>query len=122
MKNRIKEVRKKNGDTLKDLAKKINYDYSNLSKIERGFYTPSIDLLKRISVIYNVNLQYLIEMDLESDCTSSENLFMQDIYLDSDELFQKYNFILDGKQATVEEMELVIQIIRQIRKLIDNKN
>ncbi|MBH0357698.1 helix-turn-helix transcriptional regulator [Bacillus toyonensis] len=122
MKNRIKEVRKKNGDTLKDLAKKINYDYSNLSKIERGFYTPSIELLKRISVIYNVNLQYLIEMNSESECTSNEKLFIQDIYLNSDELFQKYNFILDGKQATVEEMELVIQIIRQIRKLIDNKN
>ncbi|ARV91365.1 transcriptional regulator [Bacillus thuringiensis serovar roskildiensis] len=122
MKNRIKEVRKKNGDTLKDLAKKINYDYSNLSKIERGFYTPSIELLKRISIVYNVNLQYLIEMNLESKCTSNENLFIQDIYLDSDELFQKYNFILDGKQATVEEMELVIQIVRQIRKLIDNKN
>ncbi|WP_267378634.1 helix-turn-helix transcriptional regulator [Bacillus sp. GM_Baccil_2] len=122
MKNRIKEVRKKNGDTLKDLAKKINYDYSNLSKIERGFYTPSIELLKRISIVYNVNLQYLIEMNLESECTSNENLFIQDIYLDSDELFQKYNFILDGKQATAEEMELVIQIVRQIRKLIDNKN
>ncbi|MEC2709746.1 helix-turn-helix transcriptional regulator [Bacillus thuringiensis] len=122
MKNRIKEVRKKNGDTLKDLAKKINYDYSNLSKIERGFYTPSIELLKRISVVYNVNLQYLIDMNLESECTRNENLFIEDIYLDSDELFLKYNFILDGKPATVEEMELVIQIVRQIRKLIDNKN
>jgi len=30
--NKIKELRLKHGDTLKDLAEKINYDFSYLSK------------------------------------------------------------------------------------------
>lgn len=119
MKNRIKEIRTRNGDTLKDLAKKINYDYSNLSKIERGVYNPSIDLVKKIADVYKVNLEYVLEMSLDSDCTASENEFIQDVYLESDELFEKYNFILDEKPATVEEMELVIQMIRKIREMIE---
>ncbi|WP_410255766.1 helix-turn-helix domain-containing protein [Bacillus cereus] len=50
MNSKIKELRKKNGDTLKSLAEKINYDYSNLSKIERGIYTPSLTLLKKLQI------------------------------------------------------------------------
>ncbi|KXY83670.1 helix-turn-helix transcriptional regulator [Bacillus sp. FSL W7-1294] len=40
MRFKIKETRKKFGDTLQSLAKKVEYDYSNLSKIERGSINP----------------------------------------------------------------------------------
>ena len=46
---KIKELRKKNKDTLKQLAEKVDYDYSNLSKVERGKYTASVELLKKIT-------------------------------------------------------------------------
>lgn len=60
MRFRIKETRIKFGDTLQSLAEKINYNYSNLSKIERGVYTPTVDLLQKIATVYNVEICDLI--------------------------------------------------------------
>ncbi|MBF7150821.1 helix-turn-helix transcriptional regulator [Bacillus toyonensis] len=118
MEHKIKKIRKQHGDTLKELAKKINYDYSNLSKIERGIYAPSLNLMKKISNVYNVNLHSLLELDQDDD-TVNEKDFIHDISLDSKELLQKYNLILDGKPATQEELELVIQIIRKLRETLE---
>lgn len=53
MRTRIKEVRNQFGDTLQSLSQKIDYDYSNLSKIERGIYKPSLELLDKIATVYN---------------------------------------------------------------------
>lgn len=49
---KIREIRKQKGDTLKELADKVQYDFSNLSKIERGQVKPSIKLLSKIADIY----------------------------------------------------------------------
>ncbi|QIW22473.1 helix-turn-helix domain-containing protein [Bacillus thuringiensis] len=119
MEHKIKQIRKKHGDTLKELAKKINYDYSNLSKIERGIYDPSLNLLKKISNIYNVDLQCLLELDQNDYCPVDEKDFIHDISLNSKELLKKYNLILDGKPATPDELELIIQIIRKLRETLE---
>ncbi|MEC2394042.1 transcriptional regulator [Bacillus thuringiensis serovar shandongiensis] len=119
MEHNIKKIRKQHGDTLKELAKKINYDYSNLSKIERGIYTPSLTLLNKISNIYNVDLHYLLELDRNNKYTKNEEDFIHDIDLESQELLQKYNLILDGKSATQDELELVIQVIRKLREALE---
>ena len=50
----IKRLRKRNNDTLKDLGKKVNFNFSNLSKIERGLRKPTFELLEDISKIYDV--------------------------------------------------------------------
>ncbi|WP_245592384.1 helix-turn-helix domain-containing protein [Ectobacillus panaciterrae] len=116
--NKIKELRKKNGDTLKSLAEKINYDYSNLSKIERGIYAPSLTLLQRIANIYGVDIRYFIESKGEKEYTQAEQQFMQDLDIDSEELFKKYNLVLDDQKITQEEMEFIIDIIRKLRQTI----
>ncbi|MEM5611358.1 helix-turn-helix transcriptional regulator [Bacillus thuringiensis] len=60
MQVRIKEIRKNFGDTLQSLAHKIDYDYSNLSKVERGIYTPSLELLYKIADVYNIEITDLL--------------------------------------------------------------
>ncbi|MDM5191713.1 helix-turn-helix transcriptional regulator [Bacillus hominis] len=118
---KIKELRKKNGDTLKSLAQKLNYDYSNLSKIERGIYTPSLTLLKRIANIYDVDMWYLLSDEDEEKKEKDENEFLQDLDMDLKELSIKYNITLDGKSITEDEMEFIIHIIRQLRQAVENK-
>ncbi len=115
---KIKELRKKNGDTLKSLAQKLNYDYSNLSKIERGIYTPSLTLLKKIANIYDVDMWYLLS---DEDEENNENEFLQDLDMDLKSLLLKYNITLDGKSVTEDEMEFIIHIIRQLRQAVENK-
>ncbi|PFA21876.1 MULTISPECIES: helix-turn-helix domain-containing protein [Bacillus cereus group] len=120
MNSKIKELRKKNGDTLKSLAEKINYDYSNLSKIERGIYTPSLTLLKKIANIYEVDMWDLLNDEDEEKHKKNEKEFLQDLDMDSKELLYKYNITLDGKNITEDELEFIIHIIRKLRQAVDN--
>jgi transcriptional regulator with XRE-family HTH domain len=56
--NKIRDLRNKNGDSLEELGKKLNFNYSNLSKIERGVRSPSLELLEQISKLYEVRISY----------------------------------------------------------------
>ncbi|TKH18973.1 helix-turn-helix transcriptional regulator [Bacillus wiedmannii] len=121
MLNRIKEVRKLHGDTLKSLAQKINYDYSNLSKIERGVYDPSISILKKIANIYGVSVQYLIGYEREEREEREEHMetqFICDLERYAEESLNRYIFTLDDQTLTEEEMVLIIDVIRTLRQSV----
>ncbi|MBY6037583.1 helix-turn-helix domain-containing protein [Fictibacillus nanhaiensis] len=115
---KIRELRKKKGDTIKELADKIQYDYSNLSKIERGLLTPSIKLLSKIANIYEVKLTYLLDNE---GFSSEEQSFMEDLELSSEDLLNKYNFLLDGKQVSQKEAEFIIMMIRKLRETLTDQ-
>lgn len=58
---KIRQLRRDNKDTLKSLAEKIDYDYSNLSKAERGLYGVTPDLITKIMDAYDVPFSYFFE-------------------------------------------------------------
>ncbi|WP_394139624.1 helix-turn-helix domain-containing protein [Cytobacillus oceanisediminis] len=62
---KIRELRMKNGDTLEQLGTKLNFNYSNLSKIEREIRMPSVELIKEIAEIYDVQLSYFFGKEQE---------------------------------------------------------
>lgn len=117
---RIKQLRKKNGDTLKELAMKLNYDYSNLSKIERGIHVPSLELLRKIAEVYNVNMSYFFVG--ENRYTAAETSFMDELDICREEFLQKYNIMLDGQKLSKTELELIVEIIRKLRTSINANN
>ncbi|MCP8967361.1 helix-turn-helix domain-containing protein [Ectobacillus ponti] len=121
MNRRIREIRKRHGDTLKSLAKKINYDYSNLSKIERGIYNPSLALLQKIADVYAISIHEFIETDKEQDYGAEDTQFVQELNLDSQRLTQQYKFLLDGQPITQEELEFMTDIVRKLRKTLEKK-
>ncbi len=59
-------LRKKNNLTQAELAKKLNYSDKSISKWERGDVTPSIEILKEISVLYGVSIDFLTESHNEN--------------------------------------------------------
>lgn len=98
---KIKTLRKENKDTLKGLAEKINYDWSNLSKIERGKYGITAELLNEILVVYGVDPNDFFGNVLkapETDLTRSEK-----------------RFFIDGVEATEREIADAIRLIRYFR-------
>jgi transcriptional regulator with XRE-family HTH domain len=119
MKYKIKVLRKKHNDTLKSLANKINYDFSNLSKIERGIYQPSLEVLRKIAEVYNVDMNYFFEGD--NGYTSEENILMGELDISHEELLKKYDIILDGKKLSKAELEFVIDIVRKLRTTFKHK-
>lgn len=50
----IKELRKKNNMTQRELAEKLNISSSNLSKWEHGSLTPSVEALNKIAEIFQI--------------------------------------------------------------------
>jgi transcriptional regulator with XRE-family HTH domain len=55
---KIREIRTKHGHTLEELGEKLNFNPSNLSKIERGIRKPQIELIEQMAKIYDVPLTY----------------------------------------------------------------
>lgn len=55
---KVREIREKNGDTLEDLAKKLNMTWSALGKYERGERKISPEVLEEISKVYDISLSY----------------------------------------------------------------
>lgn len=108
---KIRALRKERGDTLKELAKKIDYDWSNLSKVERGVYKASADLIRMVSEVYEVNPSYFFGDGL----TESEGNLLIEEKLDPSDLKKKYHFVVDGVEATDEEIEEAIRLIRLLR-------
>lgn len=108
---KIRKLRIENRDTLKSLSKKINFDYSNLSKVERGKYGVSFELLKSLVDLYEVNPNYFFGADF----TEAESLMLMEEDLTSSALKEKYHFKVDGVQATEEEILEAVRLIRLVR-------
>lgn len=111
---KIKQIRKEHKDTLKALAAKLDYDWSNLSKIERGIYGASIDLLKKIIEVYGVNPGYFFD-----NYSDAEGKLLLDEKLDPSELKEKFDFVVDGVPATDDEIKEAIKLIRLLRPKSD---
>lgn len=62
---KIRILRTENKDTLRSLAEKIDYDLSNLSKVERGKYEVPVDLLQKIIDVYKVDPRYFFNIPVE---------------------------------------------------------
>lgn len=60
MGERIKELRKKNGMTQTDLAKKLKVTKGTISTWETGSRTPSFDVLDEMCTMYRVSMDYLM--------------------------------------------------------------
>ena len=60
----IKEIRKKNNLTQKDLADKYHVTYQAVSKWENGKNMPDVSILKEISKDFNVSIDDLIDGNL----------------------------------------------------------
>lgn len=56
----LKKLRQDQNLTQEELAKKINSSRSNIANYENNNNMPSVDILERLSVIFNVSVDYLL--------------------------------------------------------------
>ncbi len=59
---RLKELRLANGLTQAELAKKLKLSKANISKYESDSVEPNLDTLTMISNIFNVSINYLLDI------------------------------------------------------------
>ena len=60
---RIRAFRKLKGFTQEQLARRLGISISALGEVERGNKMPSIEMLKRLSVILNVTIAEMMPKD-----------------------------------------------------------
>ena len=66
---KIKNLRKEKGLTLKELSDDTSFSVGFLSQLERGLTTIAIDSLEKIAKSLNVELAYFIQEDRKKDKT-----------------------------------------------------
>ncbi len=59
----IKEARKESGMTQYQIADAVGVSRAYYADVERGRYTPSLKLLLRLSVLLNIDLNFLKQND-----------------------------------------------------------
>lgn len=80
----IIKLRKMNKLTQQDLAAKLNYSDKAISKWERGDSVPDIEMLCKISEIFNVNVDYLTKEHSNAEFNKLEkgsNLFVRNLLI-----------------------------------------
>lgn len=104
--DKIRNIRLKNNDSLEDLGKKLNFNFSNLSKIERGTRKASLELLEQIAKIYDVKLSYFFGEEGELPNELKE-IGAEWVSFAKDMREQK---------ITPEEIKAIIQVMKNINK------
>lgn len=97
----IRQLRQKNKHTLKYLGDRVNFNYSNLSKIERGERKPTFELLEALSELYDVPMSYFFR---EKETPKGLDARWFSVIKESEE-----------KGYTPEELEEIIQFVENIR-------
>lgn len=62
--SKIKDLRLERGFTQEELGKLLNVQKAAISKYEKGITTPSNEVLKKLSAIFNVSTDYLLDNEV----------------------------------------------------------
>ena len=96
--NKIKYLRLERGWTQDDLGKLLNVQKAAISKYENGIASPSIEILKTMSSLFGVSIDYLLDNDKKSQLT---NKFLSD---EQSSLLKKYDALADDGRQLIQSL------------------
>ncbi len=77
--DKIKNAREDMDLSQREIAAMIPMNQSNYSKIERNLQEPSLDQLRRICQILNLDPRYLLNLDMYDSLTDKDIKLLKDI-------------------------------------------
>lgn len=96
---KFKKIRKEHGYSLIEVGEKINFNYSNLSKIERGVREPYLELIEKMAKFYNVSLSYFFGPYESKEMNPEWIEFVEE---------------MKEKQITPDEIKTLLNIIKKL--------
>jgi transcriptional regulator with XRE-family HTH domain len=118
---KIKKLRTRKDLSMRELGEHIGVSHAHISKLESGINSPSVDLLEKLAEYFNIDISYFFSKDEELfDKDQQELLFERDLSLEA--IQKKYNLEIDGKPATNEEIEKMIEYIKIYRLMKQNES
>lgn len=120
---KLKQLRKKRGLTLNDLAENIGLDYQQISRIERGKSRLTIDVLMKMAKALDTPLDQLVETSSESTPTAvvkahPEALPMQEMLMVILEGLESINNENASKLTPAKKASLSSQIYSQVSQIL----
>lgn len=103
---RIKKIRTNKNLTLRYVGESLNMDYSHLSKIERGDRTPSIDLLEKLAVLFDVPISYFFG---EEQKVPKE---LEEVGVE----WISFSEEMKNKNLTPEEIKKAVELVNELKK------
>ena len=120
--SRIREMRKRRGLTLKEVAEATGYTIGHISQIERDLKSPSLVALRKIAACLNCSEVWLIMDDSELSAKSSEEgkkskesyLMRKEnrIPMKIPEIDVSYSIFTPSKLPNAQEAQMTVLIVR----------
>lgn len=110
---KINKLRTDKKLSMRELGEKIGVSHAHISKLESGISSPSMDLLKKLSDFFDIDVSYFFSD--ESVFTASEQSVVKEKDLSIEYLKDNYNLVIDGKPATDEEIQRMIEHVKLYR-------
>jgi len=113
LKDTIRSLRLQNGWTQQYVANMLSISLSRYSHYETGKREPDYDILKQISKIYNVSIDYLLDnnislkskskLDIFKSCLISLGIINKNEIIKDKDLEKFLNFIIDNKKYIIKD-------------------
>lgn len=103
--NILKKIRQDNNLTQEELAKKINTSRSNIANYENDKNMPSVDILEKISQVFNCSIDYLLG---KSDIRNPDK--------ETQEFYFAYHKEMNG--LTDEEIADALRFYKEMKKRV----
>lgn len=98
---------------MRELGEKVGVSHAHISKLESGINSPSVELLEKLAEYFDIEISYFFSN--EENFTDNENQLLYERNLSLESLKERYNLEIDGKPATDEEIEKMIEHIKLFR-------
>ncbi|KFK95265.1 MULTISPECIES: helix-turn-helix domain-containing protein [unclassified Serratia (in: enterobacteria)] len=93
---RILQLRKLHGLSQSQMAEKIGIHLTQIRRYESEEANPSLDILKRVAIVFSVSTDWLIFEDKEREPTDEMKLRFEAIKQLDDEELRSVNHVLDA--------------------------
>ena len=123
MRNRIRELRKAKGITMKQLGAVLGLAESTISQYETGKRDPDFDTISKIADYFGVSLEYLLNLDSDNEKPSIQAVDLFEGIGGKDPLgnlskvdLSFYSDYAALSEADKETIRMMVNIMRGLRK------
>lgn len=118
---KIKVMREMNQWTQEEVAEKLGMSTTGYAKIERGQTNVSVEKLKQIAQIFNINVAQLLDDDERFViCSIGDNHSNYSNYFSSNEKLslenEKLKQLLSAKESEIEALKKVIALLENAKQ------
>ena len=112
LEERIKELRKREKMTRKELADKLGVSLSTIGMYEQGNRTPDRAKLEKLCEIFNVTLDYLMGRKTMQRTLPHSNDIIETFDLMASDILEHGGLMFNGEPIDKNEVERVVEAMR----------